>query len=102
VRAERSNPPETAAPLRSEEHLIVRYWITPHAVKRYVERVDRQCSPARARAILVDMVQRAHFVKIRANGQELWRGPPPRRIRLLVTRQGDVMVLESVLFAFDR
>ena len=90
------------APLKRLPDQLSRIWITPHAVQRYIERVDRRCSAGRARGILVAMLGEAHFVKIRANGQELWRGPIPRRLRLLVSRQGNVMVLESVLFAFDR
>lgn len=79
-----------------------RYWVTEHAVQRYRERVDKRCSPGRARRILLQQMQEAHFVKVQDNGLELWRGPKPRRLRLLITRQGGVFVLESVLFAFDR
>lgn len=78
-----------------------RWFITSHAVERFLERVSRM-ERRRVRGHLVEQCQGAHFVKPLACGLELWRGPSPQRMRLRVSRQGNVLVLESILFAFDR
>lgn len=79
----------------------MRIWVTNHAVVRFRERVA-PWHPGRVRRYLVEQCEQGHFVKVLACGLELWRGPKPRRLRLRVSRQGNVMVLESVLFSFDR
>jgi len=44
----------------------------------------------------------AHFVRQQRNG-ELWRGPKPRRLRFIVSRdEPGLPQLVTVLFAFDR
>lgn len=75
--------------------------ITPHAVDRYVERVMRV---PRGRAVedLIAMAARAHRVKVRADGLWLWRGPKPRRLRLVVDESCDPPRLVTVLTTFDR
>lgn len=60
-----------------------RFFITPHAVMRYSERVGALTYEA-ALAALIDETARAHFVKRLATGAELWRGPSPRRLRFIV------------------
>lgn len=89
------------APSKAVRAQPPRWWVTPHAVARFQERVSRMPTD-RVRRELVEECQRAHFVKVLACGLELWRGGKPRRLRLRVSRQGSVHVLESVLFAFDR
>lgn len=79
----------------------LRWFITPHAVVRFRQRVT-DWTEHRVRHYLVSQCRDAHRVKLLACGLELWRGPKPRRLRLRVSRQGNVLVLESVLFAFDR
>lgn len=65
-----------------------RWFITPHAVQRYRQRV-RECSYEEALAVLVDWSERAHYVKQRNDGAELWRGPKPLRLRLVVGKRED-------------
>lgn len=61
-----------------------RWFITPHAVRRYQDRV--QSVPYEvALAELVRLSLRAHMVRqLHADGTELWRGPKPLRLRFIV------------------
>lgn len=76
---------------------LARWYVTDHAVAQYIARRRRGISKRRALRELVDMSETAHFVKVRANGWELWRGPSPMRLRFCV--DGDRLV--TVLPAFD-
>ena len=58
--------------------------ISGHAVSRYIQRVMRGRPADRARADLLWMLERAHFVKALPGGLELWRGPKPLRLRLRI------------------
>lgn len=58
-------------------------FVTPHAVRRYSERVKESDYEA-ALAALIDQFRRAHFVKTRPSGVEVWRGPKPLRLRMIV------------------
>lgn len=62
-----------------------RWFITPHAVARYRERI-RRCSYEEARAALVALSECAHLVRVDEEGVEHWRGPRPLRLRLRVAR----------------
>ena len=89
-------PPDTAAPLkRLPDQLSVSWTVTPHAVRRYIERVRHGASFAKARSELIWMLERAHFVKPLLNGIELWRGPKPLRLRLRVDGRRLVTVIED-------
>lgn len=59
------------------------FFITPHAVNRYRERVHRGISYERALGELIEQAWRAHYVKDYHAGQ-YWRGPKPMRLRLIV------------------
>jgi hypothetical protein len=64
-----------------------RWFITPHAVRRYIERCPgaRLLTYEQALEMLIDESERAHRVKIRRNaGEELWRGGKPWRLRYVV------------------
>ena len=67
------------------------WFITPHAVRRYIKRVARGLSYNRALATLIHEGTQARFVKVApypsATGQpvELWRGKRPLRLRFYVT-----------------
>lgn len=66
-----------------------RWWISPHAVRRYIERCPgaRRLSYGEALERLIAASETAHFVKTRRNsGEELWRGPKPYRLRFVVCR----------------
>jgi hypothetical protein len=60
-----------------------RFFVTPHAVARYQERVHRGISYERALGEILEAAERAHYVKD-YNGGQYWRGPKPMRLRLLV------------------
>jgi hypothetical protein len=81
-----------------------RWFITPHAVEQYRQRALRRADEYETALLeLIDESKGAHFVKRLASGLELWRGPPPRRMRYLVgPGEGDLPALVTVLFAFDR
>lgn len=75
----------------AETGAVGRWFVTPHAVRRYIRRVDRGLSYNRALAALIHEGTQARFVKVvpfpSASGQpvELWRGRRPRRLRFYVT-----------------
>lgn len=60
-----------------------RFFITPHAIERYRERVHRGISYERALAEIIDQADQSHYVKD-YNSAQYWRGPKPMRLRLLV------------------
>jgi len=63
-----------------------RFFITPHAVRRYQERTPSAARDFdRALGELIRMCERAHFVK-RIGDFELWRTGKPERLRLRVMR----------------
>lgn len=66
-----------------------RWFCTPHAVRRYIERCPgaRRLTYEQAlRRLIVDS-EKAHLVKARRNpGEELWRGGKPHRLRFVVAR----------------
>jgi len=69
------------------------WFITPHAVQRYRDRVPgaRLLSYERALAALIKTMDQAHYVKTIRDGFELWRGPKPHRLRLRVSRGGSAL-----------
>ncbi len=67
--------------------------ISDHAVARYIGRVMRGRPVAEARADLLWMLERAHFVKALPSGLELWRGPKPLRLRMRIDGKLLVTVL---------
>jgi hypothetical protein len=62
-----------------------RWFITPHAVRRYQQRVERVPYHV-ALARLIDWSQDASKVRDLDDERELWRGPKPQRRRLVVGR----------------
>lgn len=60
-----------------------RFFYTPHAVNRYRERVHRGISYERALFELIEIGEKAHYVKDYNSGQ-YWRGPKPMRLRMIV------------------
>lgn len=89
-------------------------FVTPHALQRFVE-TTRGVPEDRARALLADEPTRArmlgelvretegaHRVRDQRDGCALWRGPKPRRLRLIVgPGEGDRPALVTVLPAHD-
>ena len=103
-RGRQFDPPNREAPLKQvDARLPGRWFITPHAAKRYIERVRHGVSYEVALGELIRMSEAAHLVRNQASGLELWRGPKPQRLRFLVSNEGaGKPQLVTVLFAFDR
>lgn len=82
---------------------VGRWFVTPHAVQRYRERVDPSVSYEQALGALVHLSERAHFVKRREDGVECWRvGRADGHLRLRVQPQADGLPqLLTVLPAFN-
>lgn len=84
-----------------------RFFVTPHAVSRYRQRVHRGISYERALEEIMVESERAHFVKrapLAYRGiVEYWRGPKPMRIRLVVKQNHRVKLptIVTVLPAAD-
>lgn len=64
-----------------------RWFVTPHAVRQYIQRVRPRLSFEEALEELVDLSWRAHRVKEIGPGIALWRGPRPLRLRCIVSEQ---------------
>lgn len=92
----RTEPPERD---RSGREAEAPWQISDHAITRYIQRVMRGRTVERARADLVWMLERAHFVKTLPSGMDLWRGPKPLRLRLRVDGERNLV---TVLTDCDR
>lgn len=66
-----------------------RWFVTPHAVFRYRERIAPSLTYEQALAVLIRQSQCARRVKPLAGGLVLYRGPRPHRIRFLVSESTD-------------
>ncbi|HTQ79796.1 MAG TPA: hypothetical protein VMM92_07355 [Thermoanaerobaculia bacterium] len=60
------------------------WFITPHAVHRYIERFAPRLSYEEALADLIRASHEARRVKILPTGLVLYRGPKPRRLRFFL------------------
>lgn len=76
-----------------------RWFITPHAVRRFIARINPGDTYEQALARLIDASERAHLVKVRSDGVEEWRGPKPLRLRFRVTKAGQLL---TVLAPYNR
>lgn len=66
------------------------WFITPHAVRRYIERIAPGLTYEQALGALVRLSTEAQRVRDIAPGLALYRGPKPLRVRLRVaTGEGD-------------
>lgn len=86
----------------SQDSASGRWFITPHAVARYRERICPGASYEQALRDLIAWSERAHFVR-EQNGSQLWRGPRPGKLRFWVSfgRHG-LPQLVTVLPAHDK
>lgn len=77
-----------------------RFFVGPHAVKRYRERVHRGITYERALSEILEQAERAHFIKKQAlayrGNAEYWRGPNPMRLRLVV-KHNPGMALPTII-----
>lgn len=79
-----------------------RWFVTPHAVQRYRERIDPRATYDEALAYLIAASNRAHPVKEIEPGLWMWREGAPRRLRYRVSTNGDGLPqLVTVLTPFD-
>lgn len=79
------------------------WFITPHAVRRYIERVDRFATYEQALEVLIGWSRVARPKKEIAPGVWLYRGPRPFRLRLRVSHNGGgAPQLLTVLKSKDR
>lgn len=87
---------------RVKEGAKGRFFVTPHAVHRYIERVHRGISYERALGEIIEAADRAHYVKDYNSGQ-YWRGPKPMRLRLIVANGsgGELPQIITILPAAD-
>jgi hypothetical protein len=65
-----------------------RWFVTPHSVRRYIERVDRRATYEQALAALVSFSERARRVREISPGVWLYRGPRPQKLRFRVAEGG--------------
>lgn len=80
-----------------------RWFITPHAVHRYMARIARRLIYEEALAELASMSLTARYVKPAQGGAELWRTGKPLRLRFIVgPGEGDLPALLTVLPGHDR
>lgn len=79
-----------------------RFFVTPHAVHRYIERVHPGISYERALGEIIEAAAGAHYVKDYNSGQ-YWRGPKPMRLRLIVANGsgGELPQITTILPASD-
>ena len=80
-----------------------RWFITPHAVLRYMRRVRPGCSYEQALGDLIHLSRAARLVKRLNTGGWLYRGPKPHRLRLIVEESpaGPLPQLVTVLKGHD-
>lgn len=80
-----------------------RWFITPHAVRRYIDRIDRRASYDQALRALVKHSESAHRVKEISPGVWLYRSGRPLRIRFRVAEFGPgAPQLLTVMGAHDK
>ena len=79
-----------------------RWFITPHAVRRYIERIDPSATFESALEVLISESERAHRVKAVGPDVALYRGAKPRRLRFRVAESGPGLPqLVTVLRSWD-
>ncbi len=61
-----------------------RWFITPHAVRRYIKRFAPRCTYEEALSELIRASGEARRVKTLPTGLALYRGPKPRRLRFFL------------------
>lgn len=78
------------------------WFITPHAVHRYIERIRPGLGYEQALRELIEQSDKAHAVKEIEPGLWLYRGTKPRRLRFRVSTRGERSPqLVTVLTAHD-
>lgn len=80
-----------------------RWFISPHAVHRYITRVDTRLSYEEALEALIERSEASRYQRT-VNGVEFWRatGKPRLRFRVAPGKDGMKPVLLTVLWEHDR
>lgn len=78
-----------------------RWFITPHAVRRYIERVHPELTYDEALLVLTKLSELARRVKEIEPGIALWRGPRPERLRCIVAENADGGRLPQLLTLYQ-
>jgi hypothetical protein len=66
-----------------------KWFVTPHAVERYIQRFARGLTYEQALEDLIAYSGTAHYVKEWKPSIDLWKGPKPRRLRFWVGKRED-------------
>lgn len=72
------------------------WFITPHAVRRYIERIEPGLTYEQALGALVRLSTEAQRVRDISPGLALYRGPKPMRVRLRVASGANGMMPQLV------
>lgn len=79
-----------------------RFFATPHAVRRFRDRIRPHLSYDQARRQLLRIAATAHPVKERRDGNWLWRAAKPTRLRLVIgAGEGPLPAIVTVLDPHD-
>lgn len=65
-----------------------RFFVTPHAVERYIERIHPGIKYEQALREILEHADRAHRVKEIEPGVSEWRARPPLRLRFRIAEHG--------------
>lgn len=94
--AEACEGADTSTRGAAQEGVRGRWFVTPHAVARYIERIAPGLTYEQARARIIRDSERAHRVKV-VDGVEHWRGPRPLRVQYRIgPGEGDLPAVVSV------
>jgi hypothetical protein len=78
------------------------WFITPHAVEKYIRRFARQSTYEQALGALIRESMGARRVKVLPTGLVLYRGPRPRRLRFFVQEGVDGPALPVLVTVLGR
>jgi hypothetical protein len=78
------------------------WFMTPHAVHRYIQRFAPQSSYEEALSALIRVSAEARRVKILPTGLVLYRGPRPRRLRFFLQENVEYPALPILVTVLGR
>jgi len=78
------------------------WFITPHAVRRYVKRFAPRCTYEEALSALIRESAKARRVKTLPTGLVLYRGPKPRRLRFFLQEGVEAPALPILVTVLGR
>ncbi|HEX4959329.1 MAG TPA: hypothetical protein VF173_00725 [Thermoanaerobaculia bacterium] len=78
------------------------WFVTPHAVRRYIKRFAPQATYEEALSTLIRASQEARRVKTLPTGLVLYRGPRPRRLRFFLQEDVEAPSLPILVTVLGR